>query len=371
MRRVLLFGLTGLLLLGLAGADLAARAASYLVSDVELASLTTTDHDPVEPVEDGGEVAVPAEEPVPEVMRQDVLLVGLDSREGMTAEQRTEMGAGDHGGALADTIMWVQYLPETNELRMVSFPRDLRVEDPIHGVQKINALHPLYGDEGPDRLVSEVESLVGADLDHYVQVDLAGFVALTDAIGGVEICPTESFDDEKVGYFPAGCQVLDGIDAGRYIRARHVSDQFGAGAYGRNRRQQYFIKQAVEQTLSAGTLSNPVRLQRLASIASSVATVDQGLSLQGIYDLATLFRDTNPDDIDGLNLPVTGGVFDGVWYDLPTDDAELVYEALRLGTPMPAVDEEGNVVGEEVVAGAGGDVAAVDAVATEAVAEGG
>lgn len=364
MRRLLVFGITGLFLMGLAGADLAARAASMLVSDVSVSALDDTDHDrdvEVEPGSDDPDVTTR-----PPVPRQDVLLVGIDSREGMTREQMVEMGAGDHGGALTDTIIWVQYLPDEQELRMVSIPRDLRVEDPVHGVQKINALHHLYGEDGPDRLVRVVEDLVGADLDHYVEIDLAGFVALTDAIGGVEVCPTESFDDEKVGYFPAGCQVLDGIDAGRYIRARHVSDQFGTGAYGRNRRQQYFIKQAIQQTLSAGTLANPVKLRRLAGVASDVATVDDGMTLQGIYDLATVFRRTAPDEIVGLNLPVTGGYFDnGVWYDVPTDQAEPVYEALRNGSQMPTVDEQGNIIPDEVVAGVDEDGQSLDGVSDE------
>lgn len=353
MRRVMVFGFTGLLLLGLAGMDLAARAASMLVNDVKLASLDSTDHpDPVV----SGDPEDPSQ-PVPPPTRQDVLLVGLDSREGMTKEQMNEMGANDHGGSLTDTIIWVQWLPDEQDLRMVSIPRDLRVEDPIYGVEKINALHSLYDEDGRDRLVSEVEDLVGADLNHYVEINLAGFVKLTDAIGGVEICPTESFDDEKVGYFSAGCQVLDGIDAGRYTRARHVSDQFGSGAYARNRRQQYFIKQAIEQTLSADTLANPVKLRRLAAVASDVATVDDGLSLQGIYDLANVFRTTEPDEITGLSLPVDGGFFDnGAWYDVPNEAAEDVFAALRNGTEMPRVDDEGNVVTDDVLAGSNSQV---------------
>ncbi len=307
MQRVLLFGLGGLLLLGLAGADLMARTAEALVPDVSVAALGTDDHpDPTAPVVaglDDGDESVQAQ-PAALVPRQDVLLVGLDSREGLTSEQMSDMGAGDHGGALTDTIIWMQYLPETNELRMVSIPRDLAVDTVEYGTQKINALHALYGDDGPDELITAVESLVGADLDHYVEINLAGLVALTDAIGGVEICIDEAIDDSKVGYIPAGCQVLDGIDAGRFTRARHVTDSFGDGAHGRNARQQYFIRQAVKQVLSAGTLTDPSALRGLASVASDVATVDDGLTLTGIYELASLFRSTSPDDIDGVNYPV-------------------------------------------------------------------
>lgn len=355
VQRVLLFGLGGLLLLGLAGADLMARTAEALVPDVTVAALGTDDHpDPTTvPVFTNGtasdEVQIPAEAPV---ARQDVLLVGLDSRAGLSSEQMQEMGANDHGGALTDTMIWMQYLPDTNELRMVSIPRDLAVDTDEFGTQKINALHALYQDDGADQLITAVESLIGADLDHYVEVNLAGLVALTDAIGGVEICIDEAIDDSKVGYIPAGCQVLDGLDAGRFTRARHVSDSFGAGAHGRNARQQYFIRQAVKQVLSAGTLTDPGALRGLAAVASDVAVVDDGLTLAGIYDLATLFRTTSPDDIDGVNFPVVSYIGDdGLYYEAPkADTAEDVASALRTGGQLPELDEEGNLVDDGVVA---------------------
>ena len=359
MQRVVLFGLGGLLLLGLAGADLMARAASMLVTDVSLASLGTTDHPAVIPTMPEATEGVPAQpvEDVPDITRQDVLLVGTDSRAGLSSDQMSQMGAGDHGGALTDTIIWVQYLPETNDLRMVSIPRDLAVETDDYGVQKINAVHPLYGDDGADHLISEVEELVGADLDHYVEINLAGLVALTDAVGGVEVCLDEAIDDEKVGYIPAGCQTLDGIDAGRFTRARHVADSFGEGAHGRNVRQQYFIRQAIKKILSAGTLTDPTALRGLAAVASDVAVVDDGLTLAGIYELATVFRNTAPDDIEGVNLPVTAYVGDdGLYYERPREPAsEAVFEALRYGTALPELDDEGNLVEQDVMAGQGLD----------------
>ncbi len=356
VQRVLLFGLGGLLLLGLAGADLMARAASMLVTDVSLASLDTTDHPATVSTADPDADADPAVDPVT-ITRQDVLIVGVDSREGLSNEQMSEMGAGDHGGALTDTIIWVQYLPQTNDLRMVSIPRDLAVETDEFGTQKINAIHPLYDEDGADRLIQEVEEIVGADLDHYVEINLAGLVALTDAIGGVEVCLDEPIDDEKVGFIPAGCQVLDGIDAGRFTRARHVSDSFGDGAHGRNVRQQYFIRQAIRQVLSAGTLTDPSALRGLAAVASDVAVVDDGLTLSGIYELATVFRNTAPDDIKGVNLPVVAYIGDDdLYYERPREDAsDAVFEALRYGESLPELDEDGNLVDSDVVAGQGID----------------
>lgn len=333
MLRSLAIGLVGLLMLAVAGADLVSRAAAMAIPDTSLTALGSTDHpdSTVMPTEGDG--------PPPAVTTtQNVLLVGTDSREGLTAEERKEMVAGDHGNSLTDTVIWVQYLPDIRELRMVSFPRDLAVETETQGTEKLNALHPLFG---ANRLVEEVEGIVGADLDHYVEIDLAGLVALTDAIGGVEVCLEEPMNDATVGHIPEGCQVLDGIDAGRFVRARKVSDSFGSGTYGRAARQQYFLRQAMSKVLSAGTLANPAAVRRLVGVASRVAVVDDGLTINEMRDLAKVFRSIEPEEVDGVNVPAEGFTGDdGLYYDrLVEEDAEKLFRALRLGTELPDFDD--------------------------------
>ncbi|WP_238442993.1 LCP family protein [Salsipaludibacter albus] len=336
--RIVVAGLAGLLALGAASADVVTRTASLLIPDMALTALGSTDHPdeavPVaeQPVADGPlPTTVPSD--VPEVTEvQDILLVGVDSREGLTHDQMAEMEAFDHGGALTDTILWVQYLPQTQAVRMLAFPRDIAVETEDHGLQKINALHPL---DGANALVEAVEELVGDDLDHYVEVDLAGLVTLTDAVGGVEVCLDEPMDDPTVGTIDEGCSVLDGIDAGRFVRARKVSDSFGAGTLGRAARQQYFLRQALGEVLTAGTLANPAKLRALVGVASRSVVVDDGLTLGQMYGLADVFRSIEPEQIESAIVPVVAFSSDGLYYERLDDGAEDVFDAIRFHTPFP------------------------------------
>lgn len=349
--RILVAGLAGLLALGAAGADVMTRTASLLIPDMSLTALGSTDQEPDPVVEQPvaeGEVPTVVPSDVPEVTTvQNILLVGVDSREGLSHDQMAEMEAFDHGGALTDTVLWVQYLPETRAVRMLAFPRDIAIETVDRGTQKINALHPIYG---PNALVEEVEELVGEDLDHYVEIDLAGLVTLTDAVGGVEVCLDEAIDDSTVGTIEEGCSVLDGIDAGRFVRARKVSDSFGAGTWGRAARQQYFLRQALGEVLSAGTLTNPTALRALVGVASNSVVVDDGLTLGEMYGLADVFRTIEPDEIESALVPVVAFSQDGLYYERVGDEAEEVFEAIRNHTPFPpdALSEESAQTNDEV-----------------------
>lgn len=365
MIRVIAAGLVGLLALGAATADIASRSAALVIQDVALEALDSDDQaatDEPSPVASPdaspspaglGEVA-----PVPEITTvQNVLLVGVDSREGLTRDQMAEMEAFDHGGELTDTIIWVQYLPDTRDVRMVAFPRDIAITLEDGGREKINAILPI---DGRNALIEQVEEMVGDDLDHYVEVNLAGFVTLTDAIGGVEVCLEEPLVDEVVGTLPAGRQVLDGLDAGRFVRSRKSSDSFGGGTQGRAARQQYFLSQALDKVLSAGTLTSPPRLRSLVRIASDAVLVDDGLSVAGMYELASVLRSVKPDQLESAIVPVVAYTDNG-YFERLDDDAEELFDALVSGAPLPLgtrSERDGDEDGDAA------DIDGFDAVAT-------
>lgn len=342
MIRFLAAALVGLVALGAATADVVSRSAAFVISDVSLEALDTSDQDPsplpssvvspstdpsAVPIDDTDEVEAPMITTV-----QNVLLVGVDSREGLTRDQMREMDAFDHNGALTDTVIWVQYLPQSRDVRMVAFPRDIAVTLEDGRREKLNAIHPI---DGPNALIEQIEDIVGDDLDHYVEVDLAGFVTLTDAVGGVEVCLEEPLVDEVVGTIDAGPQVLDGIDAGRFVRSRKSSDSFGAGTPGRAARQQYFLGQALDKVLSAGTLTSPGRLRSLVGVASNSVVVDDDLSLTEMYELATVFRSVDPRDLESAIVPVVA-YSDNGYFERIDESAEALFDALRTGAPLPA-----------------------------------
>jgi len=324
--RLLALGVMGVVALAFAGGTLLMRVADWMVPRTHLDALTDRSYE---------EPTLGPDGQVPELTGiRNVLLVGLDSRLNLTPEERDAIGAGSHRGSLTDTIMWVQLDPDRDQVRLVSFPRDLAVNPDGGPTVKLNALH-YFG--GPNLLVETLEDIVGADLDHYVELDLAGFLHLAETMGGVEVCLQSPIRDRRANIdLPAGCQRLTPEQATGFVRVRFVSDEFGAGTAGRAARQQYFIRQAVGELASAGTLTSPTRMRAMIDLARQSVVVDQYFSTTELLSFANAFRSIDPDRVVGANLPFTSSRFDdGLFYDQFTEDAERVFEALRAGTPLP------------------------------------
>jgi LCP family protein required for cell wall assembly len=151
------------------------------------------------------------------------LLVGSDSREDLSAEERRELGTGSASGQRTDTILLLHVTSGDGPNLLLSIPRDSFVEIPGHGENKINAA---YAIDGPELLVETVESSTGLHVDNYVEIGFGGFVDLVDAVGGIEVCPEERIKDPKAGNLDLdkGCQEVDGVTALGYSRSRAFSD---------------------------------------------------------------------------------------------------------------------------------------------------
>ncbi|MBW9204868.1 LCP family protein [Mumia sp. zg.B53] len=145
------------------------------------------------------------------------LLVGSDSREGLTKAQRKKLATGNAEGRRTDTIMMMHV--GGGPTTLVSIPRDSIVPIPGHGRTKINAAYA-YG--GPKLLVETLEQSTGVRIDDYVEIGFGGFVNMVDAVGGVEICPKQGIKDKDAGLkLKKGCQEVDGAQALGYARSRH------------------------------------------------------------------------------------------------------------------------------------------------------
>ncbi len=269
-------------------------------------------------------------EPTPDTL--NVLIVGTDSREGLSEEELLRLGTEEVDGNRTDTIMLVQVAPARPRAVVVSFPRDLRVDVPGEGVAKINGVHNLGG---PNLLAQTVQGYTGVAIDHYVEVDIAGFVQLTDAIGGVEVCLESAMEDVYAAVdLPAGCSLLDGYQAAGFVRARRTVDSFGRDDFGRIARQQYFIGQAMDKVTSAGTLLNPVKLKNLIDVVADSITTDKDLSATDMLRLANALKTIGLEDVEMRMVP-------GFWkapyiYAYP-EQAEALFQSLRDGTSLPDV----------------------------------
>src|SRR5215213_5710532 len=135
----------------------------------------------------------------------NVLVLGVDTR-----PDNEEMGS------RTDTIMLVQVVPQTGDVKLLSVPRDLYVKVEPGEKDRINAAYN-YG--GIDETIDAVENYSGVRVDHYATIDFEGFEKVVDAMGGVRV-------DVGDGQFPErwrmgeGVQRLSGHKALKYTRYR-------------------------------------------------------------------------------------------------------------------------------------------------------
>ena len=177
----------------------------------------------------------------------NVLVAGIDSREGLTREQEAQwhLGHADYGNQ-TDTIMVVHIGRDAKHVTVVSLARDSLVTIPeykdsdgtVHKAHhdKINAAYTLGG---ASLLVRTVEQATGIPINHFVGVSFLGFMGMVDAVDGVEVCLAEPIKDNPKYTaldLPAGRSTIKGVMALSFVRARHVGTDFG-----RQKRQQQFM----------------------------------------------------------------------------------------------------------------------------------
>ena len=223
------------------------------------------------------------------------LLVGSDSREGLTREQQLEYGTGKGSGRRTDTIMLLHTGEGPNLL--MSIPRDSLVEVPGYGTTKINAAFA-YG--GPRLLVETIEGATGIRIDDYVEIGFGGFVNVVDAVGGIEICPKTAMKDPQANLdIEKGCQEVDGKVALGYARSRKTS---ALGDIDRARHQREVVSAVGAEAKSPWSVLNPVRYFRLANAGSDSLRVGKETSL--ISTMRFAWAMTRVDGKSGLTCGV-------------------------------------------------------------------
>jgi LCP family protein required for cell wall assembly len=227
------------------------------------------------------------------------LLVGSDSRKGLTRKENRRLGTGGVGdvGQRTDTIMLLH--TGNGPALLLSIPRDSIVPIPGHGTTKINAAFA-YG--GAPLLVRTIEQNTGVRVDHYVEIGFGGFVNSVDAVGGVKICPTTRMVDRRANLnIKKGCQHVDGITALGYARSRHTS---GIGDIDRAKHQREVVSAIGDDVKSPWTVLNPVRYWRINMAGTSSLKVDKDA---GVVDLARFaWAMTRVNGKDGLtcSMPI-------------------------------------------------------------------
>jgi len=225
----------------------------------------------------------------------------------------------------SDVIIVIHISSDRKKVYLVHFPRDMYVDVPGHGKDKINAAYA-YG--GPQLLVRTLRNLVDVPLDHVAVIGFEGFKAMTDAVGGVDVYAEEA--STEGGTIHVGMNHLDGEAALAFVRERH---QLSKGDISRGRRQQAFIKALMLKALSKQTLTNPVRFAALVGAVARNLTVDNAFSIADIYSQALAMRDLRSEDIVFVTAPFTGfgRSPQGASIDI-VDDAKMAQLSIALRT---------------------------------------
>lgn len=190
------------------------------------------------------------------------LLVGSDSRRGLTEQEQQELSTGGDGGtSRTDTIMLLH--TGSGPTLLMSIPRDSLVDIPGYGRTKVNAAYA-YG--GAPLLVQTLESNTGIRIDDYVEVGFGGLVKVVDSLGGIQICPKDDLKDKDSGLdVKKGCQNADGKTALAYSRNRHT---YASQDIQRVQSQREVIGSIGTKAKSPWTVLNPLRYQRVAAGAA-------------------------------------------------------------------------------------------------------
>lgn len=235
---------------------------------------------------------IPTSSPAPETERKNILLMGIDRRPGEPFISRT------------DTMMLASIDPESEEISILSIPRDLYVVIPGKGQDRINTAF-VYGSVGNNPAggaqlaMQTVEYNLGVPVHDYLLVDFSAVTNGIDAIGGIDIqVPYDIYDptfpDMDYGYdplyIPAGLQHMDGATALKYARTRHQDNDFY-----RARRQQQVILAARQKLLGLGL---PEMLRQAPFLYQQLNNgIRTDLSLDEIISLATAASGISSDAI--------------------------------------------------------------------------
>ncbi|MFG2959512.1 LCP family protein [Streptomyces sp. NPDC048291] len=249
------------------------------------------------------------------------LIVGSDSRQGLSDAQKKELHTGSAEGKRTDSMM-ILHVGDSGDT-LISLPRDSNVEIPSYqgstsgkvykGTGRQTKLNAAYAEDGPTLLVRTVEYNTGLHIDHYVEIGFAGFANIVDAVGGVTIDIDKGFKDKYSGAdFKAGKQTLNGEEALAFVRTRHA---FAASDLQRTKNQQKFLAALAHQVATPGTILNPFKLYPTLGAGLDSLTVDKDMSL---WDLGSMFfamKDVNGGNGVSMNMPISGSTGGNLVWD--------------------------------------------------------
>lgn len=226
------------------------------------------------------------------------LIVGTDNRDGVATDIENAGVIFGEGvsGERTDTIALMRV--EGDAVSLLAIPRDLYV--PLDGGAP-NRINAAFAFGGPAALIRTVQQELGIPVDHYLEVDFAGFLGLVDALGGVTLdFPHPAFDERSgLAIDVAGPVELDSIRALAYVRSRRYTELIDGqlvtdptSDLGRVERQQRFLGAVMAEF---GATRNPLTLLGALGAVADHVRVDGDLGLVDAAKLGLTLRGAEPE----------------------------------------------------------------------------
>lgn len=306
-----------------------------------------------------------------------ILLVGIDSRTDaqgnpLSSAVLDALQAGKANGEQNTDTMMVVHVPAdpAKKAFAISLPRDSYVDiaggfgrhklNSAYARAKVAAANQLRN-QGKDpatvdkesttagrrNLIATINQLTGLHIDHYAEINLFGFSEITQAVGGVPVCLNRPVRDSYSGAnFPAGQQVLQGVDALKFVRQRHGLTN---GDLDRVRRQQAFLAGLANRMFSAGTLTDPGKVSDLVNALTRAVVLDKGWDLlafaQQLSDLTGDKLQFQTIPTGRINLPTPS---DGSAVEVNANQVRaFVQNLLNPPPPAPPVQPDPGTAGKQ------------------------
>ncbi|HDR4894035.1 LytR family transcriptional regulator [Bacillus cereus] len=226
-----------------------------------------------------------------------ILLMGVDQE--------------DNGTGRSDSLMLFTLNPKTKSMKITSIPRDSYTE--IVGKGKKDKINHAYAFGGIDMSVKTVENFLNVPVDHYIEVNMAGFRDIVDAVGGVDVNNDLEFTSRNQ-HFAKGNIHLNGETALKYTRMRYEDPR---GDFGRQMRQRQVIQAVIKKGASVSSLASYGDV--LKAIEKNVKT---SLTQDQMFDIQKNYKDCM-ENSEEIQIPGDGHkAADGIWYYYVPDAAK-------------------------------------------------
>jgi LCP family protein required for cell wall assembly len=275
----------------------------------------------------------------------NILVVGSDSRTGTHGKYGTGID-----GARSDTSLLLHLSPDHKKAVVISFPRDSMVpvlkclpDGQGHPGQQAQPgqsemLNSAYSYGGAACLWHTLEQTTGIFIDHFAEVNFAGFQSIVNDVGGVKVCLPFAIKDPASGLdLTAGVHNVTGAQALAFVRERHIG--YGSDLQ-RIQRQQYFLASAMQKVKQTNILSNPQRIYSVVHDVAKSLTTDSGLTLQTMAAIAGSAQGLSSGGLQFVSVPVVPDPADPLnRVDWAQPDATQLFSAVAHDTKLPKVSK--------------------------------